>query len=146
MIHLFIIHTRPLPLLLSTVMGLQHAFAMVGGLITPPYVVAKFTIDGFPFSNVELQQYFIVAALITRCVFLSCYMIGYIISSMSNSTVDSAPRQWYLHFHQCVPVRDSTEQKYFWASSLPWKWFTQCYGHIFHVPPHLRDCHTFDEE
>ena len=46
-------------------MGLQHAFAMVGGLITPPYVVARFSIDSFPFSNVELQQYFIVAALIT---------------------------------------------------------------------------------
>ena len=46
-------------------MGLQHAFAMVGGVITPPYVVMKFTVDGFPFSNVELQQYAIVAALIT---------------------------------------------------------------------------------
>lgn len=56
---------EPLPLLLSLVMGLQHAFAMVGGLITPPYVVAKFTIDAFPFPNVELQQYAIVAALIT---------------------------------------------------------------------------------
>lgn len=56
---------EPLPLLLSLVMGLQHAFAMVGGLITPPYVLAKFTIDGFPFQNIELQQYAIVAALIT---------------------------------------------------------------------------------
>ncbi len=56
---------EPLPLLLSLVMGLQHAFAMVGGLITPPYVVAKFSIDSFPFAKVELQQYFIVAALIT---------------------------------------------------------------------------------
>lgn len=46
-------------------MGLQHAFAMVGGLITPPYVVAKFTIDSFPFLMVDLQQYAIVAALIT---------------------------------------------------------------------------------
>mmetsp|Transcript_10252 Transcript_10252/g.21632 ORF Transcript_10252/g.21632 Transcript_10252/m.21632 type:complete len:105 (-) Transcript_10252:12-326(-) len=46
-------------------MGLQHAFAMVGGLITPPYVVAKFTIDEFPFTKVDLQQYAIVAALIT---------------------------------------------------------------------------------
>ena len=26
---------EPLPLLLSMIMGLQHAFAMVGGLITP---------------------------------------------------------------------------------------------------------------
>ncbi|KAL7540654.1 hypothetical protein ACHAXR_012734 [Thalassiosira sp. AJA248-18] len=59
---------EPLPILLSLVMGLQHAFAMVGGLITPPYVVAKFTIDSFPFPNVELQQYFIVAALITSGV------------------------------------------------------------------------------
>ncbi|KAL3791436.1 hypothetical protein HJC23_011492 [Cyclotella cryptica] len=56
---------EPLPILLSLIMGLQHAFAMVGGLITPPYVVMKFTVDGFPFTNVELQQYAIVAALIT---------------------------------------------------------------------------------
>lgn len=53
---------EPLPLLISLVMGLQHSFAMVGGLITPPYVVFRFTID---FMNVELQQYAIVAALIT---------------------------------------------------------------------------------
>eukprot|EP00956_Cyclotella_meneghiniana_P000507 scaffold557_cov75-Cyclotella_meneghiniana.AAC.9 len=56
---------EPLPLLLSLVMGLQHAFAMVGGLITPPFVIAKFAIDGFPFTNVELQQYMICASLIT---------------------------------------------------------------------------------
>ena len=56
---------EPLPLMLSLVMGLQHAFAMVGGLITPPFVIAKFSIDSFPFSEVDLQQYFIVAALIT---------------------------------------------------------------------------------
>jgi len=43
-------------------MGLQHAFAMVGGLITPPLVVFKFTIS---FVNVALQQYAISAALIT---------------------------------------------------------------------------------
>ena len=53
---------EPLPLLISLLMGLQHAFAMVGGLITPPYVVFRFTID---FMAVELQQYAIVAALIT---------------------------------------------------------------------------------
>lgn len=53
-----------LPLLLSILMGLQHAFAMIGGLITPPYVVMKFAVDGFPFENVELQQYAISAALI----------------------------------------------------------------------------------
>ena len=43
-------------------MGLQHAFAMVGGLITPPLVVFKFSIN---FGNVALQQYAISAALIT---------------------------------------------------------------------------------
>ena len=45
-------------------MGLQHAFAMVGGLITPPLVVFKFTVCGFPFCP-PLQQYGISAALIT---------------------------------------------------------------------------------
>ncbi len=45
-------------------MGLQHAFAMVGGLITPPLVVFKFTVCGFPFCP-DLQQYAISAALIT---------------------------------------------------------------------------------
>lgn len=43
-------------------MGLQHAFAMVGGLITPPLVVFKFTIC---FICDSLQQYAISAALIT---------------------------------------------------------------------------------
>jgi len=36
-----------LPLLMSVLMGLQHAMAMVGGLITPPLVVFKFTVCGF---------------------------------------------------------------------------------------------------
>ncbi len=43
-------------------MGLQHAFAMVGGLITPPLVVFRFSIG---FGLVDLQQYAISAALIT---------------------------------------------------------------------------------
>jgi NCS2 family nucleobase:cation symporter-2 len=46
------------------IMGLQHAFAMVGGLITPPLVVMKFTVCGFPFCP-DLQQYAVSAALIT---------------------------------------------------------------------------------
>lgn len=53
---------EPMPLLLALLMGLQHAFAMVGGLITPPFVVFKFTIA---FMNVELQQAAISTALIT---------------------------------------------------------------------------------
>lgn len=32
---------------MSVLMGLQHAMAMVGGLITPPLVVFKFTVCGF---------------------------------------------------------------------------------------------------
>lgn len=47
---------------LSALMGLQHAFAMVGGLITPPFVVFRFTIA---FTDVDSQQYAIAAALIT---------------------------------------------------------------------------------
>ena len=42
-------------------MGLQHAFAMVGGLITPPFVVFKFSVN---FGDVATQQYGISAALI----------------------------------------------------------------------------------
>jgi uracil-xanthine permease len=44
------------------IMGLQHAFAMVGGLITPPFVVFKFTVN---FGAVALQQAAISGALIT---------------------------------------------------------------------------------
>jgi len=55
---------EPIPILLAAIMGLQHAFAMVGGLITPPLVVFKFTVCGFPFCP-PLQQYAISAALIT---------------------------------------------------------------------------------
>lgn len=63
---------EPIPLLLAMVMGLQHAFAMVGGLITPPYVVFRFTV-GLPFQNIEEQQYAIAAALITSgiCTIIS---------------------------------------------------------------------------
>jgi len=50
-----------IPLLVSILMGLQHALAMVGGLITPPYVVFRFTVG----ANTEYQQYAITAALIT---------------------------------------------------------------------------------
>lgn len=55
---------EPIPFVLAAIMGLQHAFAMVGGLITPPLVVFKFTVCGFPFCP-DLQQYAISAALIT---------------------------------------------------------------------------------
>ncbi len=58
----FVNSDEEIPILLALVMGLQHAFAMVGGLITPPLVVSKFAIS---FGNVSLQQYFISAALIT---------------------------------------------------------------------------------
>ena len=47
---------------MAILMGLQHCFAMVGGLITPPLVVFKFTIC---FGCTALQQYAISAALIT---------------------------------------------------------------------------------
>ena len=68
--HLFV--DEPIPLLLAAIMGLQHAFAMVGGLITPPLVVFKFTVCGFPFCP-DLQQYAISAALITSgiCSFIN---------------------------------------------------------------------------
>lgn len=52
---------EPLPLLLAAIMGLQHAFAMVGGLITPPLVIFKFSVN---FTDVASQQYVVSAALI----------------------------------------------------------------------------------
>jgi NCS2 family nucleobase:cation symporter-2 len=52
---------EPLPLLLAAIMGLQHAFAMVGGLITPPLVIFKFSVN---FTDVATQQYVVSAALI----------------------------------------------------------------------------------
>lgn len=68
----FYARDEPIPLLLAALMGLQHAFAMVGGLITPPLVVFKFTVCGFPFCP-DLQQYAISAALITSgiCSFIN---------------------------------------------------------------------------
>jgi len=62
-----------LPIFLSIIMGLQHALAMVGGLITPPLVIARFNID---ITDTELQQYFISAALITSGI---CTIIRYVI-------------------------------------------------------------------
>lgn len=55
-----------LPLLMACLMGLQHAMAMIGGLITPPLVVFKFTVCGFAQSFCpDLVQYAVSAALIT---------------------------------------------------------------------------------
>lgn len=62
--HFITITDEELPIFLSLIMGLQHCFAMVGGLITPPLVVFRFTVCGFPFCP-ELEQYAISAALIT---------------------------------------------------------------------------------
>lgn len=46
-------------------MGLQHAFAMVGGLITPPLVTFRFSVCGFgPDACPDLEQYAISAALL----------------------------------------------------------------------------------
>ena len=44
-------------------MGLQHCFAMVGGLITPPLIVFRFAVCGFPFCP-PLEQYAISASLL----------------------------------------------------------------------------------
>ena len=46
---------------MAALMGLQHAFSMVGGLITVPFVIMRFSVD---FGNTELQQYAISASLI----------------------------------------------------------------------------------
>ena len=88
-------HDEPLPLLLCLVMGLQHAFAMVGGLITPPFVVFKFTID---FMNVELQQYAIVASLIASGACARYMSSGSVEHSLSYSTYIRN-----LHYHQRGP-------------------------------------------
>ena len=60
-----------LPILVAMVMGLQHAFAMVGGLIVPPFVVMKFSVA---FGDVELQQYAIAVSLIISgiCTIINC--------------------------------------------------------------------------
>ena len=56
------------------VMGLQHSLAMVGGLITPPLVIFKFSVC---FTCLSLQQYAISAALITSgiCSLIHCSKI-----------------------------------------------------------------------
>lgn len=66
-----------MPVFTAAVMGLQHAFAMLGGLITPPYVVMRFAVGGFPFKNVAQQQYAIAAALIVSgiCTIVNCVQI-----------------------------------------------------------------------
>ncbi|ACO69125.1 Nucleobase:Cation symporter-2 family [Micromonas commoda] len=54
------------PFLVAAVMGLQHCFAMIGGLITPPFVVMRFSVA---FTDVKLQQYAIAASLILSGIF-----------------------------------------------------------------------------
>ena len=50
-----------IPYLMALLMGLQHCFSMVGGLITVPYVVFRFSVC---FSCIDQQQYAISSALI----------------------------------------------------------------------------------
>jgi len=50
---------------LAIVMGLQHALAMISGIVVVPFVIAKFSMDGFPWKNEALYQYIISAALIS---------------------------------------------------------------------------------
>ena len=63
---------EPIPIMLSLLMGLQHCFAMVGGLVTPPLVIFRFTVCGFPFCP-DLEAYAVSAALITSgiCSFIN---------------------------------------------------------------------------
>jgi len=64
---------EPVPPFVAIVMGLQHALAMISGIYTVPYVIAKFSMDGvvvtddgvFAFKNEDLFQYIISAALIS---------------------------------------------------------------------------------
>jgi hypothetical protein len=49
---------------MALIMGLQHCFAMVGGLITPPLVVFRFSVCSFP-GCPDLENYAVSAALIT---------------------------------------------------------------------------------
>merc|ERR1719408_274742 len=69
----------------ATRMGLQHCFAMVGGLIVPPFVVMKFSVG---FLDLELQQYAIAASLIISgiCTIVNCVQIplgptGYVLGT-----------------------------------------------------------------
>lgn len=55
-------------------MGLQHCFSMVGGLVTPPLIIFRFTVCGFANPCPELEQYAISAALITSGI-CSCLNI-----------------------------------------------------------------------
>ena len=49
----------------SVIMGLQHALSMMSGIVVVPYVISKFSMDGFPWKNEALYQYIISAALIS---------------------------------------------------------------------------------
>ncbi|KAK9845023.1 hypothetical protein WJX74_009785 [Apatococcus lobatus] len=51
-----------LPVCLAAIMGLQHALAMVGGLITPPLLIGQTQPD------IEITQYFIAGSLIVSGV------------------------------------------------------------------------------
>eukprot|EP00793_Prasinoderma_coloniale_P007046 PRCOL_00006898-RA len=68
---------KAMPVFLALLMGLQHAFAMLGGLITPPLVVMKFSVDGFPFARTDLHEYAIAASLIVSglCTIVNCVQI-----------------------------------------------------------------------
>ena len=96
-----------LPLLMACLMGLQHAMAMIGGLITPPLVVFKFTVCGFgPQICPDLVQVSleldipncILTNWLDNCLtFLSLCRIHFVFPVRCQCRFDHL---WYLHHHQ----------------------------------------------
>ncbi len=94
--------------MMSIIMGLQHAMAMIGGLITPPLVVFKFTVCGFA------QQFCPDLVQVSNCgsrhpatvVFFGTFSSIQQSSNLGNASnsLVRGHRQsyhlWYLHHHQ----------------------------------------------
>lgn len=63
---IFFAHDEKLSLLVALLMGLQHALAMLGGVITPPLIISGQFDGNF---TPDKQQYVVAAALLTSGIF-----------------------------------------------------------------------------
>ena len=84
---------------MAILMGLQHAMAMIGGLITPPLVVFKFTVCGFA------QGFCPDLVQVSNCGSRHfCYIQQFSNFGNASNSLVRRHRQsyhlWYLHHHQ----------------------------------------------
>ena len=130
------------PCLLACLMGLQHAMAMIGGLITPPLVVIKFTVCGFAqgFCPDLVQVSSRKRILLMKPRQIDSVVVSHFCRFWDQFLVRCQCRfdhLWYLHHYQYPQASHSGFRQNLWKNSLRRIWCFECHGYLIHLPAHL---------